>query len=74
MSPRAGDHRDAAEEARLLAALRLVFDGAYQITASTTGFEAWRMDGTGTLEAATVRELRGLILADWPKYAAGVPL
>ena len=66
------DH--AEEEALLLAALRLVFGGLYQITANATGFEAWRTDGSGTLVASTVRELAPLILADHPKYAHGIPL
>jgi hypothetical protein len=64
------DH--AEEESHLLAALRLVWAGFYQISATAGGWEAWRMDGSGAVEAATVRELNAAIREDWPKYSAGV--
>lgn len=57
-----------------LEALRWTWAGLYQVTVTGSSFEAWRLDGTGSVHAATVEELRDAILADYPKYAAGVPL
>jgi DNA-binding transcriptional MocR family regulator len=65
---------EAAEQAQLLAALRLVWGAHYQITTTAGGWEAWRLDGSGAVEAATVAELAALLLEDWPKYAMGVAL
>jgi DNA-binding FadR family transcriptional regulator len=59
---------------RDLIALRWAWEGLYQITAIASGWEAWRTDGSGKVEAATVAGLRDAIREDWPKYAAGVAL
>jgi DNA-binding transcriptional regulator YhcF (GntR family) len=62
-----------AAEQRLLAALRIVWDGIYMFSTRTDGrFEAWRMDGTRNLPAANSVEVLGkLVLEDWPRYASG---
>jgi len=60
---------------RLLAALRLVWDGSYMFSTAADGrFEVWRTDGTLTLSAATPEDLRDKVRADSPLYAAGTAL
>ena len=63
--------REAAAR-RLLAALRLTWDGKYMISTLPDGrLEAWRRDGSSSVQAATAEGLRDAIAADWPLYAAG---
>jgi hypothetical protein len=58
----------ATAEAVLLEALRWAWAGWYRINGTSGSFEAWRLDGSGSVHAATVEELRDAIREDWPKY------
>lgn len=65
--------RVLAEHDAGLRALRWAWEGLYQISEGD-GLEAWRIDGTGSVSAATVEGLRDAVREDWPKYALGVRL
>jgi len=52
-------------------ALRWAWSGVYEIMMITGGLEARRLDGTGSVAAATAEELRDAIREDYLKYAAG---
>jgi DNA-binding transcriptional MocR family regulator len=70
-----GSTPPSAAALRLLTALRVAWDGIYMFSVAADGrFEAWRMDGTLTLGAATMEELRIMVRDDWPCYAAGTAL
>lgn len=60
---------------QLIQALRWMWAGVYKISTSAGGgLEAWRLDGSGSVLAATPEELRDALRDDYPKYAAGAAL
>lgn len=62
----------APGQAVLAEALRWAWAGVYRISGTSGSYEAWRLDRSGSVHAATAEELRDAILADYAGYAAGV--